>query len=108
MSSVPPAPPGATPQWGTPPGAGAYTPPRTEGLAVAALVCAIVSWVVCPIIPAVVALALAHAAGNRIDASAGRLTGNGLVRAAQIVAWIHIGLITVGAVIAAIVLAAID
>jgi hypothetical protein len=85
-----------------------YQPPRTEGLAVAALVCSIVSWVICPIIPAVVALALAHAAGNKIDASAGRLTGNGLVRAAQIVAWIHIALLTVAALVAAIVLAAMD
>jgi hypothetical protein len=108
MSYVPPAPPGAAPEWGTPPVPGSYGPPRTEGLAVAALVLAIASWIVCPIIPAVVALALSHAAGNRIDAANGRLTGNGLVRAAQIVAWIHIALVTVGAVVAAIVLAAMD
>lgn len=57
---------------------------------------------------AVVGLALAHVAGNKIDASMGRLTGNGLVRAAQIVAWIHIGLLTVGMIVAAIVLIAVD
>jgi uncharacterized protein DUF4190 len=108
MSSVPPAPPGAAPQWGTPPAPGTYGPPRTEGLAVAALVCAIASWVVCPVVTAVVALALAHGAGNKIDASGGRTTGNGLVRAAQIVAWINIAVVTVGAVITAIVLAAMD
>ena len=55
-----------------------------------------------------VALGLAHAAGNKIDASGGRLTGEGMVRAAQIVAWIHIALITVVAVIIAIVLVAND
>jgi hypothetical protein len=108
MTSVPPAPPGPAPQWGPPPAPGAYTTPRTEGTAIAALICSIASWVVCPIILAVVGLALAHAAGNKIDASAGRLTGNGLVRAAQIVAWIHIGLLTVAMVIAAIVLIAVD
>ena len=57
---------------------------------------------------AVIALALAHAAGNKIDASAGRLTGNGLVRAAQIISWIHIGLVTLVCVIIAIVLIAND
>jgi hypothetical protein len=108
MSSVPPAPPGASPQWGPPPGAGAYAPPRTEGTAIAALVCSLASWVVCPIILAVVALGLAHSAGNKIDASGGRITGEGMVKAAQIIAWIHIGLFTLGAVIAAIALAAND
>ena len=108
MTYVPPAPPGATPQWGPPPGAGAYTPPRTEGTAIAALICSIGSWVLCPMILAVVALALAHAAGNKIDASAGRVTGEGLVRAAQIIAWIHIVLVTLVCVIIAIVLIAND
>ncbi len=108
MSYVPPAPPGATPQWGPPPGTGAYTPPRTEGTAIAALICSIGSWVLCPMILAVVALALAHAAGNKIDASGGRLTGEGLVRAAQIVAWIHIVLVTLVCVGIAIALIAND
>jgi hypothetical protein len=77
-------------------------------MAVAALVCAIASWVFCPIILAVVGLALAHAAGNKIDASGGRATGNGMVRAAQIVAWVNIGLITLATVIVAVVLIAVD
>jgi hypothetical protein len=114
MSQVPPPPPAAptppppAPQWGPPPGpqAGYYGPPRTDGTAIAALIVAIVSWVVCPIIAAIVALVLAHAAGNKIDASGGRLAGEGLVRAAQIIAWIQIGLITFGMVVAAIALVA--
>jgi hypothetical protein len=77
-------------------------------MAVAALVCSIASWVLCPIVLAVVALALAHGAGNKIDASEGRLGGQGMVRAAQIVSWIHIGLITLATVITAIVLIAVD
>jgi Domain of unknown function (DUF4190) len=108
MSYVPPAPPGATPQWGPPPGTGAYTPPRIEGTAIAALICSIGSWLLCPMILAVVALALAHAAGNKIDASDGRVAGEGLVRAAQIIAWIHIALVTLVCVIIAIVLIAND
>jgi hypothetical protein len=118
MSQVPPAPPPAAnpppppaPQWGPPPAAqGAYysAPPRTDGTAIAALIVSIVSWVVCPIIAAIVALALAHAAGNKIDASAGRLGGAGIVRAAQIIAWLNIGLITFGMAVAAIALVATE
>jgi hypothetical protein len=104
----PAAPP--TPQWGAPPTPqGAYyAPPRTDGTAIAALILSIVSWVVCPIIAAIVALALAHSAGNKIDASAGRVTGGGLVRAAQIIAWLNIGLITFGMFVAAVALVAAD
>ena len=109
MTYVPPAPPsGASPQWGPPPGTGAYAPPRTEGTAVAALICSIGSWVLCPMFLAVVALALAHAAGNKIDASAGRLTGEGMVRAAQIISWIHIVVVTLVCVFIAILLIASD
>ena len=116
MSYVPPPPPPPPrrrprqPQWGAPPrpGAPVYAPPRTDGTAIAALVLSIVSWVLCPIIAAVVALVLAHVAGNKIDASGGRLTGNGLVRAAQIIAWVHIVLFTLVMVGIAIALVAND
>jgi hypothetical protein len=118
MSQVPPpGPPAApnpvpppAPQWGAPPAPAGpvYAPPRTDGTAIAALIVAIVSWVACPIIAAVVALALAHAAGNKIDASGGRLSGTGLVRAAQIIAWVQIGLITFGMTVAAVALIAAD
>jgi hypothetical protein len=105
-----PAPPPPNPQWGQPPAAGAapYATPKTDGTAVAALILSIASWVACPIVAAIVALALAHAAGNKIDASGGRLTGLGLVTAAKIISWIHLVLITVVMVIAAIVLIAVD
>ena len=115
MSQFPPAgpPPAAppNPQWGQPAAPGAvspYAPPKTEGLAIAALVLSIASWIACPVIAAIVALALAHAAGNRIDASAGQKTGSGLVTAAKIVAWVHLVLITLVMVAVAIALVAAD
>jgi hypothetical protein len=113
MSYVPPPPGTPLPpqqQWGPPaaPGANPYAPPRTEGTAIAALILSIVSWVFCPLIAAVVALVLAHVAGNKIDASGGRLTGGGIVKAAQIIAWIHIALATIVMVALAIGLAAND
>ena len=70
----------------------AYGPaPQTSNDAVAALVLSIVSWVFCPIIPAIIALVFASKARREILASNGWVTGTGLVTSAKIVAWINIG-----------------
>lgn len=66
--------------------------PKTDGTAIAVLVLAISSFVVLPVIPAVVALVLAPGAERDIAAAGGRLTGEGLLRAGRIVAWVHLGL----------------
>jgi hypothetical protein len=71
----------------------------TEGNAIAALVCAIASFAICPLIPAIVALFLAASADRNIAASGGMKEGAGLSRAAKIVAWINIGLCAFGLVI---------
>ena len=98
----------ATPQWPSQPGpsqagseAGYVTPPsppaygptpQTSNSAVAALVLSIVSWVICPIIPAIIALVFANKAEKEIAVSNGWVTGGGLVTASKIVSWINIGL----------------
>lgn len=82
-----PQPPGAPPGWQ----AGGYARP-TEGKATAALVCSIISFVVCPIVPAIIALVLAGQAQRSIAASGGWLQGADQVKAARIVSWIHLGL----------------
>jgi hypothetical protein len=69
-------------------------------------VLAIASFVVCPLVPAIVALVLAHTSQQKIEASGGRLTGEGLNTAARIIAWIHLGLIALVVVILVIVAAA--
>ena len=70
----------------------AYGPaPQTSNNAVAALVLSIVSWVFCPIIPAIIALVFASKARREILASNGWVTGTVLVTSAKIVAWINIG-----------------
>jgi hypothetical protein len=114
------------PAWGAPPPAGQpqpypqapgypgagpgpaapYVTSRTDGMAVAALICSIAAFLVCPVILAVVALALAHAAGNRIDASGGLKKGEGMVRAAQIISWVHLTLVLLGLALAVILVAA--
>jgi hypothetical protein len=86
-------------------GAGGWGYPlaRTDSSAIWALVLAVASFVVCPVVPAIVALVLAGSAERAIAASGGLLTGEGLVKAARIVAWVNIGL-SLAAVVFSLVL----
>ena len=70
----------------TPSGAHAGT---TSGTAVAALVLSIASWVVCPIVPAIVALVLAQTASREVRP--GQKDAAGMILAARIISWINIG-----------------
>lgn len=70
-----------------------YAPaPTTSTSAVIGLVLAIVSWAVCPVIPAIIALVLAHQSTREIQASDGAVGGAGLNTATRIISWINIGL----------------
>jgi hypothetical protein len=93
----PPPPPGyvGAPGYGSYPGSYGYpgaTAPRTDGTAIAALVLAIVSFLLCPLIPAVVALALIPASRRNIAASGGAVEGASLLTAAKWIAWINVGI----------------
>ena len=63
--------------------------PVTSGAAIGAFILALVSWVVIPVIPAIVALAIAPQADREV--AAGK-AGSGLTTAARIISWINIGL----------------
>lgn len=63
----------------------------TNSNATIALICAIVAWVVCPFIPAVVAVILGRKAQKEIAESGGTQGGEGLAKAAVIIGWINIG-----------------
>ncbi|HWG92984.1 MAG TPA: DUF4190 domain-containing protein [Mycobacteriales bacterium] len=65
-------------------------PAQTDTRAVVALVLAVLSFVLLPFVPAVVALVLAGRSRRDIAASGGRLTGAGLAQAARIVAWVNV------------------
>ena len=99
--SQPPPPPGGQPP---PPGYGYGQPqqPQTSSDAIVALVLAILSWAVCPLLMAIVALVFAGKASKAIAASNGSLAGAGMVTASKIIAWINIVIVilTVVAVIA--------
>lgn len=93
-----PAPGYGYPPPGYPPQGYAYPPPgyvpavTTSTSAIVGLVLAIASWVVCPIVLAIVALVLAKKSGDEIAASGGRVGGEGLNTATKILSWINIGL----------------
>ncbi len=77
---------------------------RTSGSAVAALILAIASFLVCPVIAAIIALVLAASAKREIRDSGGWIGGEGLVTAAKIIAWIHLAMFIL-ALLAIIVIA---
>jgi hypothetical protein len=76
---------------------------QTSNNAVVALILSVVSWVICPIIAAVVALIFANMAAKEIDASGGRIQGQGLVTASRWVAWINIGLFSAAIILSVFV-----
>jgi len=81
--------------------------PQTEGMAIGALVAALLSIVFffCAPVGAIVALVLASTAKKRIDASGGALTGLGLVTAARIIAVVELALIALGLLVTALLIA---
>ena len=109
--TVPPAYPAPYPAqgYGYPPPPGypaqgyAYPPPpgypaqgyapavATSTSAIVGLVLAVASWILCPIVLAIVALVLAKKSGDEIAASQGRVGGEGLNTATKVVAWVNIG-----------------
>ena len=71
----------------------------TSTNAIVGLVLAILSWVVCPIIAAIVALVLAHSSDKEIKASGGTVVGSGMNTATRIIAWINIGVSIVAGIV---------
>jgi len=88
---------------GSPPSAVAAQGPQTSSSAIVALVLAIASWVVCPLILAIIALVFASKADREIATTGGAVQGGGLITAAKIVAWINIGIYLAIAVVMVII-----
>lgn len=64
---------------------------RTEGNAIASLILGIAAFVVCPLIPAILAVVFGNKAKQNI-ANDPSLEGEGLAKAGVILGWINIGL----------------
>ena len=77
---------------GSPQPAVAAQGPQTSSSAIVALVLAIASWAVCPLILAIIALVFASKADREIASAGGAMQGGGLSTAAKIVSWINIGI----------------
>jgi hypothetical protein len=97
-----------------PPGYGQSPPPygypypqQNAPDAVIALVASLLSFVICPIIPAIVALVYAGRATTAIAASGGALGGQSMVTAAKIISWIHLVLVVLGVIVFVIVVAGV-
>ncbi len=102
-SGPPPEPQPYAQQYGPgQPGYGAPPGPPTEGLAVAALVVAIVGFFVCAPVGGIVALVLASNAKQRIEASGGRLSGLEQARAARVIAIIELVLTAIVVLVLAV------
>src|SRR3954452_17832344 len=93
-----------TDPYGTPPGpdvppygqqryGGPYAPLQNSQDAVVALVLSIAGFVVCPVVPSIIALVYAGRAEREIAASGGRLGGSTMVTAAKVLAWVELALV---------------
>jgi len=87
-----PPPPGYGPQApGVPPAYGTWTgPSRVSTQAVVALVLALASYAVLPLVASLAALYVAASARREIAASGGQVSGAGLARAARILAIVNV------------------
>ena len=114
--------PGPEPTYETPgyqpiteaPPAGAYPPPlglnvvpaaRTNGMAIASLVCGIAGWVVFPFVAPLLAIIFGHVARGQIRQSGEG--GGGMALAGLLLGYINLALAVIGVIIAIIVLIAV-
>ena len=103
-AAYPPPAGGYPPAYPVPPGGyppGYPMPPRNSGKSIAILVLGIAGlFLTCAyglgVVAAIVALALAPGANREIAASQGTLTGDGMIKAGVICAWITVGLTVLG------------
>ena len=91
----PPSPYGGAPQYGAP----------TDGMAIAALICGIASFVACGPVTGIAAIILGTMSRNKIDQSGGAVGGRGMATAGLVLGWISV-VITVLFIILFIVIAA--
>lgn len=69
--------------------------PQTSTLAIVSLVSGIATWVVLPLVAAIVAVITGHMARNEIRHSAGRLSGDGLALAGLVLGYAQLALLII-------------
>lgn len=83
----------------------APVPAQTSTMATVSLVTGIASWVILPLIGAVVAVITGHMAKKEIRESGGQLTGDGLATAGLVLGYIQLGLTVLGVCLFACIIA---
>jgi hypothetical protein len=78
------------------PGQQYLAPPQTSGMATASLIFGLLSYVIFPILGAIVAVICGHAAKSQIRNSNGTITGDGLATAGLILGYIQLILAALG------------
>jgi len=68
---------------------------QTSTMATVSLIAGIASWVIIPLIGAIVAIITGHMAKNEIRSSNGQLTGDGMATAGLVLGYVQIGLTVV-------------
>jgi hypothetical protein len=89
-------------------GQGPYQSRPTAGKATASLILGICGFVICPLIPSILAVVFGNQARAEIEESRGRLDGGGLATAGIVLGWIGIGLcaVAIAFVVVVIIVAA--
>lgn len=77
---------------------------RTEGTAVASLVLGIAGFIICPLIPSILAIVFGNQAQRKIGQDPS-LEGDGMAKAGVILGWIGVGLAALGILIVILVAA---
>jgi hypothetical protein len=96
QDSMAPAPILAAPSMSPVPVAAAYPfPPQNDDKAVISLILGVLALVSFSILTGIPAIVLGNASRQRIRASAGQLTGEGMATAGVVMGWISVGLIAV-------------
>jgi hypothetical protein len=67
-----------------------YQPQQTSNLATISLISGILTWVIVPIIGAIVAIITGHKAKNEIRDSNGQLTGDGMATAGLVLGYLQL------------------
>lgn len=101
---APPGPPPPPLPFGTGVPTGYQPPQATNTNAIVAICCAAGAWLVCPVIPAIVAIVFARKAEEEIAAGGGVERGQDLARIARILAWVHLAFIAVGVAVVALLI----
>lgn len=75
----------------------AYPPAPTQhsGMATISLIMGIASWVILPVIGALIAVLTGHMARREIRASMGRITGDGQATAGLVLGYLQLGLVAI-------------